>query len=61
MIHFTHTGFFAGVPYCGIPRNETDKFVHPPYNAMGRYNLLNSPDMCPKCKEIYNDAGDASE
>lgn len=61
MIHFTFTGYHAGLPFCDTQRSDSDTFMHIPYNATFRDKTLNSPDMCPACKEIYETAGTEEE
>lgn len=56
MIHITFTGRYAGTPYCGSERNETDQYMHMPYNAEFLRKTLANPELCPACKEVYDDA-----
>ncbi len=51
--HFTHTGEMAGLPYCGIERNETDKFMH---LNLG-YITKHRQDICRKCLMVYENCG----
>lgn len=50
MIHLTHTGFYAGVVFCGQPRNESDRYEHPAYSREGAERQRK--DMCPACKRV---------
>ena len=50
IVHLTHTGYYAGLVYCGAPRNETDRFVH-----MCDWGVKH-PDLCPACKAYLEEA-----
>ena len=45
VIHFTHTGQFAGLPFCDVVKHlqpEGDKFMHPGYGIMSTENIAKS-------------------
>lgn len=60
MIHLTHTGPAAGIPFCGcnkVERREAgDTFAHVPYTGWTQF--LARPDICPRCKQAWDEAGD---
>lgn len=63
MIHFTHTGAYAGRPFCDTIKhsNPDDKFLHPGYGILTTENIhkgiitLEGKDMyiCPKCQKFW--------
>jgi len=53
MIHFTMTGYYAGKSYCNQEKNETDTYYHPAYNEDQNNALMNKPNFCPICKQVY--------
>lgn len=61
MIHLTHTGFYAGTPFCGCDRNsEKEKdntFMHVPYGAE-QDKFFNKPfkPICVECLKVWDDA-----
>lgn len=61
MTHYTHTGPYAGVPFCGIDKASAraagDTFVHVPY-AGANYR---PSDLCPICAEIWRTGHDMHE
>ena len=59
-IHFTHTGYYAGAPFCGCAKDvENNTFMHVPYSGVDR--LLQNPALCPICKKMWEDAADEDE
>jgi len=52
--HLTHTGYYAGIPYCGNDLNSsgTDRFIHP--NIV--YIKNHRSDVCPECLAIWDSA-----
>lgn len=58
MHHLTHTGAYAGTPYCNINRSKTeekgDTFSHMPYSNIDKF--LTRPDICPECKKECDNA-----
>ena len=63
MKHLTHTGHYAGIPFCGINRQEAmaygDTFCHVPYSNVDKFFALH--DICHECKEVWFDDGDVDE
>jgi hypothetical protein len=57
MKHLTHTGYYAGVPFCGCNRQERteagDTFCHVPYSHVKEFFEL--PGLCPKCVKVWNE------
>ena len=51
MRHLTLSGYYAGKPICGIPKNTEDIYQH--YSLT--YTIEHLDDLCPKCKQIYVD------
>ncbi|MCK5017521.1 MAG: hypothetical protein KAS32_10680 [Candidatus Peribacteraceae bacterium] len=49
--HLTHTGYYAGVTLCGVPRNNTDRYTHAIYA-----DRLNPEKftICKKCQAIWD-------
>lgn len=67
IIHLTHTGYYAGTPFCNCNRSaEQEKhgenviFCHVPYfqNDAQEKKFFNNPErpICPECKKIWDDA-----
>lgn len=64
IVHFTLTGRYAGQAYCGAARNATDRYMHIlGENTPIMQKLLHSHDseLCPQCKEVYNDIEEEEE
>lgn len=63
MFHLTLTGLCAGQPYCNTDKAKGleagDTFGHMPYSTKGIAFTLNRPDLCPDCRNEWNNAGDA--
>lgn len=57
MIHLTHTGPYAGLPFCGCNKAERrkagDTFAHVPYTQPEVF--LARPDICPACKKVWEE------
>ena len=59
MRHITFSGYYAGLPICGVKRSEAtergDSFAH-----AGRW--LDNPDLvaetCLECRKLWDEAGD---
>jgi len=51
MTHFTFTGYYAGQTFCGVARNETDKYMHiQGSNTPIMKRLLSGKEkLCPHC------------
>ena len=55
MIHLTHTGYYAGLPYCGAARGiEGEKYAHPNVKFLEKQE--NREKVCPECLKIWDDA-----
>lgn len=63
MTHFTFTGRYAGQTFCGITRNEHDKFMHiQGSNTPVMQRLLRGEELlCPSCKGIYLESKDEND
>jgi hypothetical protein len=50
--HITHTGFHAGLTWCGTPRNTTEGFAH-----LGLW--VDNPQLrdkiCPECRALLDE------
>jgi hypothetical protein len=63
IIHLTHTGQFAGIPFCGCNRNDPSQidntFMHVPYGAE-QDKFFNNPfkPICKECLAIWDGAGE---
>jgi hypothetical protein len=59
VLHLTHTGYYAGVPFCGCDketrRAEGDTFAHVPYSHLDQFFARG--DICPACRKVWDDAG----
>ena len=53
-LHLTHTGPYAGRPFCGAPRNPTDHYEHLAYGR-GAEARLADPALCQSCRWAYED------
>ena len=55
MIHLTHTGFYAGTPYCGVHRGiDGETYMHP--NPAFLDKQENRSRVCPECLKIWDSA-----
>ena len=65
MIHLTHTGQFAGIPFCGKgvkqAQMDGDRFQHPSYSNKGIALQLRSAELCPKCRTAWDKAGETEQ
>jgi hypothetical protein len=55
VIHLTHQGQYAGLTFCGQPRNHEDRYVHGFQPGMRPENLEN---VCPACLKVYAEASE---
>lgn len=63
MIHFTLTGPYAGLTFCGISRHERkaeERYIHLPGSAYLK-TLLDGSELCPECRALYEEVGDCEE
>lgn len=51
MTHYTLTGYNAGHPLCGLPRDAESKYLH--FDSM--YGRPHPADLCPDCMDTIND------
>jgi hypothetical protein len=62
-IHLTHTGPYAGTPFCGCDKaaraEAGDTFAHVPYSNVEAF--LARPDICPACKAEWDAAADLGD
>lgn len=58
MTHLTHTGYYAGTPFCDINKFENlqDDYAHVPIKNSEKF--LARPEICPECLKIWNDAAE---
>ena len=56
MIHLTHTGVYAGLPFCEVNKEKAiergDRFIHLPYSGSPK-KWAWWKDVCTECKKIY--------
>jgi len=60
IIHLTHTGFYAGTPFCGCNRHsENEKenvFMHVPYGSeQDKFFAKPFAPICIECLKVWND------
>lgn len=58
MIHLTHVGYYAGLPFCDIPEKDhsTDTFIHyAAWYGMTDEDILAHEDVCPNCKQYLRE------
>jgi len=53
MIHFTHTGQYAGTVYCGVNRTPDHEFVH----ARSSVITKKRAEICVDCLAVYESCG----
>lgn len=57
MTHLTHTGYYAGLPFCPVDKSEAvergERFIHPPYAPQSQWAIT---DLCPECMTVWNEA-----
>lgn len=51
-LHLTHTGPYAGTPYCGAPRNDADTYQHAAYDRAQYAGQLAGADTCAECAHV---------
>jgi hypothetical protein len=60
IIHLTHTGYYAGVPFCGCDKATEllldAQFAHVPYSNVDKF--MARPEICHKCKAEWDAAAD---
>ena len=61
--HLTHTGYYAGTPFCGCDKaaraEAGDTFSHVPYGSTAQVAaFLARPEICPACKAEWDAAGE---
>lgn len=50
--HLTHTGPYAGIPYCDVNRNNTDRYIHTNIKYIENHRDI----ICKKCLDIWDNA-----
>jgi hypothetical protein len=59
MIHFTMTGYMAGIPFCAQNKNDKDKYIHVPYNWNDEVIVekAKNGEVCQACANEWIEAG----
>jgi hypothetical protein len=57
VMHFTHTGYYAGTPYCGIDKAAADQEKHAFMHPRGDFARNYRDRVCPKCLAIWENCG----
>lgn len=67
LLHLTHTGFYAGMSFCGIDRKaaeiDGDRFFHPGYGCLTTETIREGKvamegkliDICADCAAVWLD------
>lgn len=66
MLHLTHTtGYYAGLPICGLSRMEAekrgDRMEHPAYSRRGIERQMGDPELCSECRRLWDEAVSSEE
>jgi hypothetical protein len=62
VFHLTLTGYYAGMPICGITRQEASEKGHTFRHAVYCSDeQIASSECCPNCRQVWNESAEEDE